>query len=500
MSHGWCMEIPVLKLLSRGLFRLMVALGFVLVAAIAAGQPEVMGETRPAESACEQGRARSEPPTAAETCRPRLNHVAGLGRRGDLDAGLRSGSVGFRPGSEPTESSLPATASKPATGPAPLLSAPAIERIPLPIPGRDGHAFYVLRKPAGYGPGQMPPLIIALHGTDDTAAQMVDFWGARNMRISPLIAAPQGVGPGWRDSDTAMIQTMFEHLQANVSYDTQRVLLAGFSAGGAMSFQFLYVEKAPVTAVAALANYVPPWITSEQVKARAHVPVFYAVGMADINHERMREGLQRLRAAGARVDLDRPRIGHVLDSDVAQEALDWFFDRCADHISAALDRMTAARLVTDLPALDRICLQRPWHEAAHVRRAERLIEDLEAPGRLELVKARAFAAESRPADAVEVLQEIESRFIAGPLAREARGLRLHLESDPAVRREIADRLASRRAEQALSLYASAQRLVVQRQFDEAAEQCRRVIDLYGETPGAERARTLLQLLENRKQP
>jgi len=368
----------------------------------------------------------------------------------------------------------------------------------LPVPGRDGPAFYVLRKPAGYGPGQMPPLIIALHGTDDTAEQMVDFWAARSMRIPALIAAPQGVGPGWRDSDTVIIRAMFTHLQANVAYDSQRVLLAGFSAGGAMSLQLLYVEQAPVTAVAALANYVPPWITDQQVKARAHVPVFYAVGMEDINHERMREGLQRLRAAGARIDLDRPRIGHVLDSDVAQEAMDWFFDRCADCLGAALDRMASGKLVADLPALDQICRQRAWHEASHVRRAERLIEEIEAPGRLELVKVRAFVAESRPADAVEVLQQVEGTFVAGPLVREAQNLRLRLEADPAVRREIADRLASRRAEQALSLYASAQRLVVQRQFDEAAEQCRRVIDLYAETPGAERARTLLQLLENRK--
>ncbi len=437
-----------MKLLSRGLFRLAVAQGFVLVAALAARQPLAAAETRPADA---------------------------IGR-----------------------SLLSSATSAPATAPAPLLSSPTIERVALAVPGRVGPAFYVLRKPAGYGPGQMPPLIIALHGTDDTAEQMVDFWAARSMRIRALIAAPQGVGPGWRDSDTVIIRAMLAHLQANVAYDAQRVLLACFSAGGAMSLQLLYVEQAPVTAVAALANYVPPWITDQQVKARLQVPVFYAVGMADINHEPMREGLQRLRAAGARIDLDRPRIGHVLDSDVAQEAMDWFFDRCADRVSAALDRMAAARITADLPSLDQVCRQRAWHEASHVRRAERLIEEIEAPGRLELVKARAFVAESRPADAVEVLQQVEGTFVAGPLSREAQDLRLRLEADPAVRREIADRLASRRAEQALSLYASAQRLVVQRQFDEAAEQCRRVIDLYAETPGAERARTLLQLLENRK--
>ncbi|HPD29974.1 MAG TPA: 3-deoxy-D-manno-octulosonic acid transferase [Phycisphaerae bacterium] len=43
---------------------------------------------RPAGEVCEKGRARSEPPEAAETCRPALDHAAGLGRRSDLDAAL----------------------------------------------------------------------------------------------------------------------------------------------------------------------------------------------------------------------------------------------------------------------------------------------------------------------------------------------------------------------------------------------------------------------------
>lgn len=494
MSRCCRTEMLILKLLTRRLFRLVIASEMVLAAALSARQPLVATETRPAERARENARAGSE---TAKICCPGPNHTAGLGRRDDLNDALPLGPVSSVTGSGPA--SVPfGVASAPVIAPVAILSSPAIERIQLPVPDRDGATFYMLRKPAGYGPGQMPPLIIALHGTDDTAEQMIEFWAARNMRIPPLIAAPQGVGPGWRDSDTACIRAMFEHLEANVSYDAQRVLLTGFSAGGAMSFQLLYVERVPVTAVAALANYVPPWITGEQVKAKAHVPVFYAVGMADINHERMREGLQRFRAAGARIDLDRPRIGHVLDSDVAQEAVDWFFDRCADQVGAALDRMAVAGLVGDLPTLDRLCEQRHWHEPSHVRRAEQLIGEIEAPGRLELARARTFVAESRPADAVELLQEVEGRFVAGPLAREAKALRLHLESDPAVRRELADRLARRRAEQALSMYASAQRLVVQRQFDEAAEQCRRIVNLYSETPGAERARTLLQLLENRK--
>ena len=42
-----------------------------------------------AENVRQKGRARSERPEAAETCRPALNDKAGLGRCGDLDAALQ---------------------------------------------------------------------------------------------------------------------------------------------------------------------------------------------------------------------------------------------------------------------------------------------------------------------------------------------------------------------------------------------------------------------------
>jgi poly(3-hydroxybutyrate) depolymerase len=393
----------------------------------------------------------------------------------------------------------PASSSAPASMPVAASSEPTVEKTELPIPGRDGPAFYWLRKPAGYGPGQTPPLVIALHGTDDTARQMVDFWSARTMRVPVLIAAPQGVGPGWRDTDMAIVQAAMTHLKANVSFDNERVLLAGFSAGGAMSFQLLYVEKLPVTEVAALANYVPPWITDEQVQARRHVPVFYAVGISDVNHDRMREGILRLRSAGGRVDLYRPTLGHVLDPAVAQAAIDWFFERAAESVTANLDR-AAGRTMADLPVVERIWDQRRWYEETQVQRAVRLMEEIEAPGREELRRAEGLVAEGRSADAVGVLQQVEGRFGAGRLAREARTIRVRLESDPAVRLELADRQTRWRAEQALSMYTAAQRFVVQRHFDEAAEECRRVLDLYGDTPSAERAGKLLKILQERKSP
>lgn len=399
---------------------------------------------------------------------------------------------------DPVGRALPATASLPSSLPASPLTAPVVEKIELPVPGKDGPAFYWLRKPAGYAPGQTPPLIIVLHGTDDTAEQMVGFWAARKMRIPPLIAAPQGVGPGWRDTDAAIIQAALKHLRANATFDPDRVLLAGFSAGGAMAYQMLYVDKLPVTAVAALANYVPPWIIDDQVRARQEVPVFYAVGMADVNHERMREGIRRLRSAGGRVDLYRPSLGHVLDESVGQAAVDWFFDRCGDKVTAVIDRAESGKTMADLPVVERIHDQRKWHEDVHAERAARVMEQIEAPGRQELRKAEGLVAESRPSDAVEVLERIEGRYGSGRLVAEARSLRLGLESDPAVRNELAARRTQWRADQAQKMYLEAQRLVAQREYSKAADQCRRIVDLYNDTPVAERARALLKMLEERK--
>src|SRR5690554_2488013 len=72
------------------------------------------------------------------------------------------------------------------------------EKRTLNIPGRDAPAWYLLRHPANHGPTDRPALLIVLHGTDDTAQDMVDFWSRRLTPIPLLIAAPQGVGKGWR--------------------------------------------------------------------------------------------------------------------------------------------------------------------------------------------------------------------------------------------------------------------------------------------------------------
>jgi len=415
-----------------------------------------------------------------------------------VSVGAASGASGVT--TAPTTQPAPFELPPPATAPA-VIDEPGTREVRLYLPGREEPVSYWLCLPAGCGAGQEPPLLLALHGTNDTAREMIDFWAARKARVPMIIAAPQGIGPGWRSGDLATIRAMLEHLRVHVSYDRRRVLLAGFSAGGAMGLYLLYREQLEVTAVAALANYVPPSITADEVHARRHVPVFYAVGMADVNHERMRRGIQYLRSAGGNVDLYRPRLGHTLDAGVGQSALDWLFDQCARDVEAVIAGATPGGAVAESAVkLEGIIAQRRWHEPAHVERASAALARIKAPGRHDLDAARNLMAEGRGAEAVERLRQVEVAYAGSRLGREARAIRMQAEADPQVREALAERAARRRAEEALAMYAGAQRLVADGRFDEAADRCRRVIRLYGDTPGAERARYLLSILQPRSSP
>src|SRR5690606_3427787 len=140
----------------------------------------------------------------------------------------------------------------------------------------------------------------------------------------------------------------------------------------------VYAEGLSFAGVAALANYVPPRLTEEQIRARRHVPVFYAVGIKDVNAGRMQIGLDLLRTCGANVDLYRPQIGHVLDSSVAQAALDWLMDRCDRRVTEIIQ---TARGAEDRAAaairLEGLIAQSAWHASAHVDASRRALAEIE---------------------------------------------------------------------------------------------------------------------------
>ena len=299
------------------------------------------------------------------------------------------------------------------------------------------HGFYLVSKPPD-APRDAPlPLVICLHGTDTTAADILEFWRSFDHVLPLMIVAPQGVHAGWRDSDRDLIRESLEHMSRTLSYDPQRVLLTGHSAGGAMALHLLYVEGFPATAVAVTANYVPPSVRPEHIRARSDVPVFYAVGQSDINHERMHDGLALLREQGVRVTVQRPPIGHVLNRNVGQAAMTWFESVCRSRVDRifvdAHDALRNDGLVSRATcALEDILRCPATQFPDQIEAASDLLARLQESGRQTMTRADGFVRDGRLLEARTQWLHVEQRYEGSSLAAEARRQREKIEAVPAV--------------------------------------------------------------------
>ena len=377
-------------------------------------------------------------------------------------------------------------------GPESPEAAPDVERVELE------HGFYWLATPDQADPRTRYPLIVCLHGTDTSAAEILSFWRSLEAGLPFIFIAPQAGSAGWCDTDLTFLEELVEQIAGSVSFDPDRVLLAGHSAGGAMAFHLLYVEEFAATAVAVTANYLPPTVTAEMVARRREVPLFYAVGEGDLNRPRMREGLHLLRGAGARVTVERPRIGHVLDPEVGQHALDWFSSACRKLIDRQL---VEARLAAEAgreayvgpqaAALEELLRQREAHFPDQIAVAGDLLAKLQQSGHRLLAEARGLALQSKPLEARDVLLAVERRYHPSSVAVEAKQRRLELEALPRVAQQLGARDEREARRKADDLWRSILVALTDTRVEEDKRQCRNLLALYPESGPAADARRVL---------
>lgn len=359
-----------------------------------------------------------------------------------------------------------------------------------------GHCLVAM--PAGLAERDRAPLIVALHGTETKAADILAFWRSLETPLPVVIVAPQGVAAGWRDGDLPLIREVVSALLPTLPVDMDRVLLTGHSAGGAMTFHLLYKEGFPCGAAAVTANYLPPGITGSDVAKRTAVPVFYAVGERDINRPRMRDGLDLLRANGVAVTVSRPPIGHRLDREVGQAAMDWWMGICRsgvdERIRAGAEARSRGGVVGEaLHGLEAVLANRGTHFADQVARAQSLADQLRAAGRARIEEARAKLEAGDALGAHKLLRAVESDYRTSSLQNEARKLRERVETDESVRAAIraeADALAKRESER---LWTSVRDAMSAGDKDAARTHCQTLVSLYPETPRGREARALLDL-------
>jgi poly(3-hydroxybutyrate) depolymerase len=92
----------------------------------------------------------------------------------------------------------------------------------------------VLYVPQSYDPSQATPVMLALHGSGDTAGNFVNLWAGIAEAQGFILLVPESLsgGASWnRGGDTPVIGALLDKVEADYNVDTCRVYLTGYSAG-----------------------------------------------------------------------------------------------------------------------------------------------------------------------------------------------------------------------------------------------------------------------------
>ena len=107
----------------------------------------------------------------------------------------------------------------------------------------------------------------------------------------------------------------------------QRIVLAGFSQGGAIALQTGLRQQQRIAGIMALSTYAPlaPWLAAEITAAGVATPVFLAHGSADsvIGLERAEASRDLLHSLGCVVDWNEYPMPHSVCSDEIDAIGEW---------------------------------------------------------------------------------------------------------------------------------------------------------------------------------
>jgi polyhydroxybutyrate depolymerase len=128
------------------------------------------------------------------------------------------------------------------------------------------HREYRLHLPSGYDGTQRLPLLLAFHGSSATASVLEHETSLDEVADSLgfIVAYPEGLYRSWNIGeccryafamhvgDVAFVNSLLDHLEANLRVDATRVFAAGYSDGGTLSFLLACSLPTRIAAVAAV--------------------------------------------------------------------------------------------------------------------------------------------------------------------------------------------------------------------------------------------------------
>ena len=232
-------------------------------------------------------------------------------------AALLAGLVLLAAGCAPEGSSLP-------TGATLAFEVPYGEP---PAPGETTPCLFSV--PEDYEPTRCWPLVVALHGFGDDAANFHAFWKGAVLGAGCTLLVPQGEsladgGPGWAWGAAAdrVVRRALETLQRRVHVDPERIYLLGFSQGGAVTYLTAFAHPYLFRGVAPLGAYFDAaWLPAgDAAGTLAGLPVYIGHGALDRYLDEARAAADTLAALGCRVRLEvYPDLGHRLPLPIDQE-------------------------------------------------------------------------------------------------------------------------------------------------------------------------------------
>ena len=209
------------------------------------------------------------------------------------------------------------------------------------------HAAHV---PAGEGPF---PTVLALHGWGASAHDLIGLAPVVN-RGEALVLSPQGpvgiripgggVGYGWyplgegvqdspaevaRASD--LVLAFLEQAQQRYPIDPRKIVLLGFSQGGALAFELALRDSSRFAGLAALSSWLPEGLAAQIQPESAHqnLPVLVVHGTEDpmVPVDRARESRQRLTTLGVGLTYREYPMGHEICAEALRDIVTWLDEK-----------------------------------------------------------------------------------------------------------------------------------------------------------------------------